>query len=100
MKCEGGRFMTLALTQSDFRANLKKYLDQVNDDDEVVYIARSNSRSVAVLSQDKLYWMEKALQAKEDSLAYAIARDQLIQTHELPEDPIVELTDDYWEQFK
>ncbi|MCT3584677.1 type II toxin-antitoxin system Phd/YefM family antitoxin, partial [Levilactobacillus brevis] len=23
--------MTLALTQSDFRANLKKYLDQVND---------------------------------------------------------------------
>ncbi|WP_348681557.1 type II toxin-antitoxin system Phd/YefM family antitoxin, partial [Lactobacillus intestinalis] len=49
--------MTLALTQSDFRANLKKYLDQVNEDDEVVYIARSNSRSVAVLSQDKLYWM-------------------------------------------
>ncbi|PUD95424.1 prevent-host-death family protein, partial [Levilactobacillus brevis] len=26
--------MTLALTQSDFRANLKKYLDQVNDEDE------------------------------------------------------------------
>ncbi|PRO88367.1 prevent-host-death family protein, partial [Lactiplantibacillus pentosus] len=24
--------MTLALTQSDFRANLKKYLDQVNDE--------------------------------------------------------------------
>ena len=68
--------MTLALTQSDFRANLKKYLDQVNEDDEVVYIARSNSRSVAVLSQDKLYWMEKALQAKEDSLEYAVARDQ------------------------
>ena len=47
--------MTLALTQSDFRANLKKYLDQVNEDDEVVYIARSNSRLVAFLSQDKLY---------------------------------------------
>ena len=92
--------MTLALTQSDFRANLKKYLDQVNEDDEVVYIARSNSRSVAVLSQDKLYWMEKALQAKEDSLEYAVARDQLIQRHELPEYPIVEATDDYWEQFK
>ena len=86
--------MTLALTQSDFRANLTKYLDQVN------YIARSNSRLVAFLSQDKLYWMEKALQAKEDSLEYAVARDQLIQRHELPEDPIVESTDDYWEQFK
>lgn len=91
--------MTLVLTQSDFRANLKKYLDQVNDD-EIVYIVRSNSRSVAVLSQEKLYWMEKALQSKEDSLEYAIARDQLIQRHELPEDPIVESTDNYWNQFK
>lgn len=44
--------------------------------------------------------MEKALQSKEDSLEYAIARDQLIQRHELPEDPIVESTDDYWNQFK
>jgi len=96
--------MTLALTQSDFRAHIKKYLDQVNDDDEVVYIARSiarsNSRSVAVLSQEKLYWMEKALQAKEDSLDYAVARDQLIQRHVLQDDPIVESKDDYWEQFK
>ncbi|AXQ19204.1 type II toxin-antitoxin system Phd/YefM family antitoxin [Lactobacillus johnsonii] len=91
--------MTLVLTQSDFRANLTKYLDQVNDD-EIVYIVRSNSRSVAVLSQEKLYWMEKALQSKEDSLEYAIARDQLIQRHELPEDTIVESTDDYWNQFK
>lgn len=91
--------MPLVLTQSDFRANLTKYLDQVNDD-EIVYIVRSNSRSVAVLSQEKLYWMEKALQSKEDSLEYAIAHDQLIQRHELPEDPIVESTDDYWNQFK
>ncbi|GHV96886.1 antitoxin [Lactobacillus nasalidis] len=92
--------MTLAVTQSDFRAHIKKYLDQVNDDDEVVYIARSNSRSAAVLSQEKLYWMEKALQAKEDSLDYAVARDQLIRRNVLPEDPIVESDDGYWEQFK
>ena len=44
--------------------------------------------------------MEKAIQSKEDSLEYAIARDQLIQIHELSEDPIVESTDDYWNQFK
>ena len=92
--------MTLALTQSDFRAHIKKYLDQVNDDDEVVYVARSNSRSVDVLSQETLYWLEKALQAKEDSLDYAIARDQLIQRHVLPDDPVVKSNDDYWEQFK
>lgn len=91
--------MTLALTQSDFRANLTKYLDQVNDD-EVIYIVRSNSRLVAFLSQDKLYQMKKALQSKEDTLEYVIARDQLIQRYELPEDSIVESTDDYWKQFK
>ena len=92
--------MTLVLTQSDFRNHIKKYLDQVNDDDEVVYIARSNSRSVAVLTQEKLYWMEKAIKAKEDSLDYAIARYQLIQRDVLPDDPIIKSNDDYWEQFK
>ena len=92
--------MTVVLTQSDFRAHIKKYLDQINDDDEVVYVARSNSRSVAILSQEKLYWMEKTLQAKEDSLDYAIARDQLIQRNVLPDDPIVESNNDYWGQFK
>lgn len=92
--------MTVVLTQSDFRNHIKKYLDQVNDDDEVVYIARSNSRSVAVLTQEKLYWMEKAIKAKEDSLDYAIARDQLIQRDVLPDDPIIKSSDDYWEQFK
>lgn len=92
--------MTVALTQSDFRSHIKKYLDQVNDDDETVYIARSNSRSVAVISQEKMYWMEKAIQAKEDSLEYAVARDQLIRRQVLPDDPIVESNDDYWEQFK
>ncbi|GET16194.1 type II toxin-antitoxin system Phd/YefM family antitoxin [Ligilactobacillus agilis] len=92
--------MTVALIQSDFRAYIKKYLDQVNDDNETVYIARSNSRSVAVVSQEKLYWMEKAIQAKEDSLDYAVARDQLIRRQVLPDDPIVESNDDYWGQFK
>ena len=92
--------MTVALIQSDFRAHLKEYLDRVNDDDETIYIARSNSRSVAVISQEKMYWMEKALQAKEDSLDYAVARDQLIRRRVLPEDPLVESNDEYWEQFK
>ena len=47
-----------------------------------------------------MYWMEKALQVKEDTLEYAIARDQLIKRHVLPDDPIVESNDNYWEQFK
>lgn len=54
LSTEEESFMTLVLTQSDFRANLKKYLDQVNDDDETVYVARSNNRAVAIISQEKM----------------------------------------------
>lgn len=95
-----GDDMTLALTQSDFRANLKEYLDKVNSEEETVYIARSNQRAVAVISQEKMEWLERALKAKEGSLEYAIARDQLIQRHVLPDDDIVESNDEYWNQFK
>ena len=58
------------------------------------------SNSYAVISQEKMYWMEKAIQAKEDSLDYAVARDQLIRRNVLPDDPIVESNEDYWEKFK
>lgn len=92
--------MTVALTQSDFRSHLKKYLDQVNDDDETVYIARSNNRSVAVISQEKTDWYDRALRAKEGSLEYAVARDQLIKRRVLLDDEIVESDDHYWDQFK
>lgn len=34
------------------------------------------------------------------SLEYAVARDKLIAMKVLPDDPVVELTDEYWEQFK
>lgn len=92
--------MTLALTQSDFRANLKEYLDKVNSEEETVYISRSNQRAVAVISQEKMEWLERALKAKEGSLEYAVSRDQLIQRHVLPDDDIVESNDEYWNQFK
>ena len=100
IKYMGANNMVVTLTQSDFRAHMKKYLDRVNDEDETIYIARANSRGVAVISQEKMNWMEKALQAKEDSLNYAVARDQLIRRHVLPDDPIITTDNDYWEQFK
>ncbi len=46
--------MTIFVTQSDFHKHLNGYLNQVTDDDETVYIARSNGRTAAVISQDKL----------------------------------------------
>jgi antitoxin YefM len=91
--------MTVASTQSDFRAHIKDYLDRVNDDDETVYVARTNNRAVAVISQEKLDWLERALRAKEGSLEYAVARDQLIRRHVLPDDEVVESNDEYWVQF-
>lgn len=44
--------------------------------------------------------LKKSAQTKRDSLEYAIIRDQLIQKKKLPDDPIVESNDDYWDQFK
>lgn len=92
--------MALVLTQSDFRANLKEYLDKVNSEDETIYIARSNQRAVAVISQEKMELFERALKAKKGSLDYAVARDQLIQRHVLADDDIVKTNDEYWDQFK
>lgn len=92
--------MPLATTQSDFRKSLKDYLDRVNDDNETVMIARSNNRAATVISQDKFNALLTAVNAKEDSLDYAIARDKLIDMHILPEDPIVKADDNYWNRFK
>jgi PHD/YefM family antitoxin component YafN of YafNO toxin-antitoxin module len=93
--------MTIALTQSDFREHIKDYLDQVTDEDETVYIARTNGRTATIISQDRLNWLEKAVSSREDSLDYAIARDQLIQRGILPDDnEAVESTNDYWRKFK
>ncbi len=91
--------MTFAVTQSDFREHLKEYLDSVNDDNEIVYIARSKSRTAAVISQEKLNWYESIAKSKEDSLEYAIARDQLIRHNAMQDDKIVESDDEYWGQF-
>lgn len=62
--------MALTITQTDFSNNINKYLDQVSKDDEIVYVTRPNSRSVAIVSQDKLYQIKKALYAKERTLAF------------------------------
>ena len=51
------------------------------------------------ISQEKMYWIEKLLHEKEDTLEYAIARDKLIEMHILPDDPIVKSNDDYWKEL-
>lgn len=92
--------MPITTTQSDFRNHLKDYLDQVNDEGQTVLITRANHRSVAVIPQEQLKTLLDAVNANEDSLGYAIAHDKLIDMHVLPDDPIVDPTDDYWNSFK
>ncbi|MEO5289227.1 type II toxin-antitoxin system Phd/YefM family antitoxin [Limosilactobacillus allomucosae] len=92
--------MPITTTQSDFRKHLKDYLDLVNDEGQTVLIARSNHRFAAVISQEQLKTLLDAVNAKEDSLEYAVARDKLIDMHVLPDDPIVDPNDNYWSSFK
>ena len=54
---------------------------------------------VVEISQEKMYWIEKLLHEKEDTLEYAIARDKLIEMHILPDDPLVKSNDDYWKEL-
>lgn len=99
-KEKGVIIMPITTTQSNFRKHLKDYLDQVNDDNQTVLIARSNQRAVAVISQEQLNTLFAAVNAKEDSLDYAIARDKLIEMHILPDNTVAKTTDDYWNSFK
>ena len=92
--------MPIATTQSDFRKHLKNYLDQVNNENQTVMIARSNQRAVAVISQDQLNALLDAVNSQEGSLEEAIARDKLIEMNILPDDPVIDPSDAYWESFK
>ncbi len=92
--------MPIATTLSDFRKHLKDYLDHVTEDDQTVLVARSHQKTAAIISQEQLNALLVAINAKENSLDYAIARDKLIDLHIIPDDPVVESNDDYWNQFK
>lgn len=59
----------------------------------------SKSRLDSVLSQEKMDWLESTLKAKESTLEYAVAIDQLIKRHVLSDDKMVESNDEYWSQF-
>lgn len=92
--------MPITTTQDDFRKHIKDYLDRVSEDDQTVLVARSHQRTAAIISQEQLNALLDAVNAKENSLDYAIAQDKLIDMHIIHDDRIVESNDDYWNQFK
>ena len=44
--------MMIALNYSQFRENMKKYLDTVSDDYETLTVTRKDNRNVVVLSEE------------------------------------------------
>ncbi|RMW43015.1 type II toxin-antitoxin system Phd/YefM family antitoxin [Lactiplantibacillus pentosus] len=91
--------MPITTTQTDFRTHLKAYLDQVTNEKQTVLVTRSNQRTVAVISQEQLTTLLTAVSANKDSLAYAVARDKLIDMQLLANDPAVDNPQAYWERL-
>lgn len=91
--------MTLTVTQLDFERHFKTYLDLITINDETILIVRPDGQMVIAIVQEKFLWLERAVQANEDSLDYAVAIDYLIQQQILPDNPVVS-GDCYWNQFK
>lgn len=54
--------MALTVTQTDFRQNFKSYMDKVTEEQETIYIPRLRQKGVALISQDRLDWLEKYAQ--------------------------------------
>lgn len=96
--------MALAVTQTDFRQNFKSYMDKVTEEQETIYIPRPKQKGVALISQDRLDWLEKFAQSEEGSLKHSIAAEHLMEMGVIPEQGKRITTDQeyekFWEQFK
>lgn len=88
------------ITQSDFQRQLNHHLNQLQATDDTLYIDRPHQPAVAVVSAGKLVLLEQLARADSGSLAYAVARDQLIRRGGLPDDSVEISDDNYWGQFK
>ncbi|MCS8602298.1 type II toxin-antitoxin system Phd/YefM family antitoxin [Lactiplantibacillus pentosus] len=91
--------MPITTTQTDFGSHLKAHLDQVTNEKQTVLVTRSNQRTVAVISQEQLTTLLTAVSANKDSLAYAVARDKLIDMQLLDNDPAIDNPQAYWERL-
>lgn len=70
--------MALTVTQTDFRQNFKSYMDKVTEEQETIYIPRLRQKGVALISQDRLDWLEKYAQTEPGTLKHSIAAEHLM----------------------
>lgn len=71
--------MSLAATQTDFRQNFKTYMDKVTEDQETIYIPRPKQKGVALISQDRLDWLEKYAKTEQGTLKHSVAAEHLME---------------------
>lgn len=70
--------MALTVTQTDFRQNFKSYMDKVTEEQEAICIPRPRQKGVALISQDRLDWLEKYAQTEPGTLKHSIAAEHLM----------------------
>lgn len=70
--------MALTVTQTNFRQNFKSYMDKVTEEQEAIYIPRPRQKGVALISQDRLDWLEKYAQTEPGTLKHSIAAEHLM----------------------
>lgn len=70
--------MALTVTQTDFRPNFKSYMDKVTEEQETIYIPRPRQKGGALISQDRLDWLEKYAQTEPGTLKHSIAAEHLM----------------------
>lgn len=96
--------MALVITQTDLRQNFKSYMDKVTDEQETIYIPRPKQKGVALISQDRLDWLERYAQTEPGTLKHSIAAEHLMDMGIIPKQGQRITTDEdydkFWEQFK
>lgn len=96
--------MALAATQTDFRQHFKSYMDKVTNEQETIYIPRPQQKGVALISQDRLDWLERYAQTAPGTLEHSIAAEHLMEMRIIPQQGKRISTDkdydQFWEQFK
>ncbi|QQP29517.1 PHD family toxin-antitoxin system [Lactobacillus ultunensis] len=79
-------------------------MDKVTEEQETIYIPRPKQKGVALISQDRLDWLEKYAQSEPGTLKHSIAAEHLMEMGIIPEQGQRISTDEdydkFWEQFK
>ncbi|MCT7678657.1 PHD family toxin-antitoxin system [Lactobacillus iners] len=76
----------------------------ITDEQETIYIPRPKQKSVALISQDRIDWLEKYAQSEPGTLKHSIAGEHLTEMDIILEQcQRISTNEDYnkfWKQFK